>query len=605
MSVMNILAKKKAVRGILMKTKINLFFRKEKNITLLLINIIVFSLFFLSFSLFQSEEKFADNSNIATLTSTSQDVEIYNGKILFKTNEDENTIYIFDPKTSTTEKLENISVYNTLKTRDLFSQNAIWQVFLKKDQAGQNHLLKRMVTSDWEEILLSRTEEIINPVWSPTDNQIAYILKKTQGNELHIYDLDRKKDRIILRQSKEIGHPSWSPDGKTIVYWQEEDNLKQIWAIHLKDSKTTQIVSSQNDNWDPVWAKPLFTPEPSIARDILIEAFLGNIECKEDGSFNISFLVESLDEEINLIKRIELSINGIDLYNTGAIEKKRVSETLNLLFLGAEERDQKTWISLKVWDEKTYHISPLLVKTLGHCAFSKSIPAGIISSLPESAKEKVYIPLGDTASGDFPELSLQDFENKIIFQSDRDGAGAFFMMDPDGSDVQKIDGYPLAEYQYEQMSRKQTFSEENDQVVFSKKLSEQETTLFLFDLKSGWAWQLTNLPGNEKEPIWSPNSKKIAYITESGRKAEIAVLDLETREVSTISPKTETTCSAPTWSPSSDFLAFWCESAQGTRQIWTAGADGNNSVKLSNASYNEWLPVWIDKAVPLPEEVEN
>jgi Tol biopolymer transport system component len=590
-----------------MKTKDNLFFRKEENTLLFLIVIIVFSLFFLTSSLFQSKEKYTDNSNATTLTSASQDVEktLYDGKILFKTNEVEDAIYVYDLETLTTEKIENPDIYETLETRDFFSQNATWQVFSKKDLSGQSHLLTRKVSSDWKETLLSLPGEIIDPAWSPIDDQIAYILKTIQGNELHIYDLDSKKDSLVLKQSKEIGHPSWSPDGESIVYWKEEDNLKQIWAIHLKDSKTTQIISSQNDNWDPVWGKPLFTPQPTIDGDVLIEALLGNIDCEEDGSFNISFLVESLDEERNLIKRIELSINGTELYNTGTIEKKRVSENLNLLFLGAEERERKTWITLKVWDDKTYRTSPFLIKTAGHCSFSENIPAGIIGSLPESAKEKVYIPIGNTASEELLELSLQDFENKIIFQSDRDGAGAFFMMNPDGSAVQRIDGYPLAEYQYEQISQKKAFSTENNQVVFSKKLSEQETALFLFDLESGWAWQLTNLPGNEKEPIWSPNGKKIAYIAESGRKAEVAVLDLATREVSLVSPKTETTCSAPTWSPSSDFLAFWCENAQGRRQIWTAGVDGSNPVRLSDSAYNEWLPLWIDKAVPLPEEVEN
>ncbi len=51
------------------------------------------------------------------------------------------------------------------------------------------------------------------------------------------------------------------------------------------------------------------------------------------------------------------------------------------------------------------------------------------------------------------------------------------------------------------------------------------------DADGGNVKQLTNEPGEDFEPVWSPDGKMIAYASENGKQKEIRIIDLEGNDV--------------------------------------------------------------------------
>ncbi len=90
-------------------------------------------------------------------------------------------------------------------------------------------------------------------------------------------------------------------------------------------------------------------------------------------------------------------------------------------------------------------------------------------------------------------------------------------------------------------------------------------------------------------PEWSPDGKRIAFSDKSGR---LYVLTVETKQLDEIARDTWDRVSHYSWSPRGGHLAFALQMTERTRalHIWTA-ADGQ-AHKITGDLFDEWAPVW-------------
>jgi Tol biopolymer transport system component len=92
-----------------------------------------------------------------------------------------------------------------------------------------------------------------------------------------------------------------------------------------------------------------------------------------------------------------------------------------------------------------------------------------------------------------------------------------------------------------------------------------ESDLYLLDLASGNVEKLTVGPHFERDPQWSPDGKRIAFVTDRGLdtdlenlvfgESKVAILDVETKEIQ-LMPGQEGKNISPQWSPDGNALAF-------------------------------------------------
>ena len=93
----------------------------------------------------------------------------------------------------------------------------------------------------------------------------------------------------------------------------------------------------------------------------------------------------------------------------------------------------------------------------------------------------------------------------IAFNSDRDGVLSGYLVRPDGSDLRRIDVDGWFEYP--------SFSPDGTRIVFERP-DGGDYDVFTVDLETGDVRQLTDAPGDDGWPVWSPDGSSIAFSSE-------------------------------------------------------------------------------------------
>ena len=128
------------------------------------------------------------------------------------------------------------------------------------------------------------------------------------------------------------------------------------------------------------------------------------------------------------------------------------------------------------------------------------------------------------------------------------------------------------------------------QIVFSSNRDGNQE-IYVMDADGGNLRRLTNSPLDESEPTWSPDGKRIAFVTtRAGEGArdenrQIWVMDADGGNQQKLTNKDFSEWE-PSWSPDGKRIAFTSSGhwnvAGGAWQIWVMDADGGNPRNLSN-----------------------
>ena len=114
-----------------------------------------------------------------------------------------------------------------------------------------------------EQTLLSSSEPIISPSWSPDGKKVAYVSFETGLANVFIQNISTGKRNSVLSKNTQISSPSWSPDGKYLSLTLYQDGNAEIYILRLRDKTltrmTNQFAIDTESSWSPKGNKILFT----------------------------------------------------------------------------------------------------------------------------------------------------------------------------------------------------------------------------------------------------------------------------------------------------------------------------------------------------------
>ena len=191
-----------------------------------------------------------------------------------------------------------------------------------------------------------------------------------------------------------------------------------------------------------------------------------------------------------------------------------------------------------------------------------------------------------------------DAQAQIAFASQRDGNHEIYVMDVDGGNPRNLSNNPFDD-------RHPSWSPDSKRIIFSS-IRGGDFEIYVMDADGGNQRNLTNDLHLDWDPSWSPDGKRIVFVSQRdghfrsrfGITSEIYVIDADGMNEQRLTENPQNDW-FPSWSPDGKRIVFVSqrdghfETKFGiTSEIYVIDADGMNEQRLTENPQNDWFPSW-------------
>ncbi|MDE0298699.1 MAG: hypothetical protein OXN17_08715 [Candidatus Poribacteria bacterium] len=158
--------------------------------------------------------------------------------------------------------------------------------------------------------------------------------------------------------------------------------------------------------------------------------------------------------------------------------------------------------------------------------------------------------------------------NRIVFTFWKHGDGEVYVMDADGRNRENLTNHPGYDFDPD-------WSPDGTKIAFGSGRNDV-FQIYVMDADGENQMRLTDGPRQKREPDWSPDGSKIAFTVDDGV-SHIGVMDADGKN----RVRLENRASEPSWSPDGRQIAF-ATSRNGDHEIFVIGADGQGLERVKH-----------------------
>lgn len=170
----------------------------------------------------------------------------------------------------------------------------------------------------------------------------------------------------------------------------------------------------------------------------------------------------------------------------------------------------------------------------------------------------------------------------ILFVSDEAGSQDIYRINPDGTGRMRLTNAPGDEAD-------PSWSPDRRRIVFSYR-DGGDSDLWIMEANGGGWQQITDLPPEEIHPVWSPDGGRIAFVSNADGDWEIYLLDLNTRQVRQLTFNSAWD-SFPSWSPDGTRLVFTSKQT-GNYDLFLLDVNSGRQTQLTTSPYSDAHGTW-------------
>jgi Tol biopolymer transport system component len=403
------------------------------------------------------------------------------------------------------------------------------------------------------------------PVWSPDGKLIAFFSYREGNYDLYTIEPDGSNMKHVTGGLADDREPAWSPDGKTLAFASDRAGTGpagyNIWTVDLATGKLQQLTADSNEDrlpsWSPDGSEIAFSSQRGSATGLYAVAVAGGRErtLKENAG---TFTAPSWGPKGQLAYVVsdatgsKLEVDGSLASGSENVFPFRVS-----------------------WAPKTpdyFYVSDGLI----HHRVGKRT-----AIVPFSATLEVTHPQYVRAKRDWDSTGPRKALGILKPTISPDGKSIAFIALGDLYTVPVTGGIPENLTKDHAMDADPSWSPDGSKIAYTSDKGGGLIQLWIRDVKTGAARQLTDLDTQPLGAAWSPDGKKIAFIDVDGRwgVAGLALVDVDSGKITRLQGSLPQP-GEPVWSADGKYVAitlsklFSKSFREGTNQIWVVPTDG-------------------------------
>lgn len=183
---------------------------------------------------------------------------------------------------------------------------------------------------------------------------------------------------------------------------------------------------------------------------------------------------------------------------------------------------------------------------------------------------------------------------RLLFYSNREGNDEIYLQEADGKKVTNLTNHPASD-------RVHDVSPDGTQVVFSSGRDAKTPEIYVMQLDGTAVRRLTNNENFEDAPTWSPDGKQIVFsrdirasndpAPEETSNGEIFVMDADGANAKRLTNRPGFD-GGPQFSPDGSRIAFYGKTDEGHYEIFLMDHDGHNLINLTEDAMEDYSPAW-------------